>query len=78
MELEASTPLDGAPPVAEEAMTIDYDLDPAHSAQGGDAEMGDDHHPSSPTKDLTDLTVLEADMVDDDALALHSLSLIHI
>ncbi|GAA5900547.1 hypothetical protein JCM8208_000531 [Rhodotorula glutinis] len=72
MELEASTPLDGAPPVAEEAMTIDYDLDPAHSAQGGDAEMGDDHHPSSPTKDLTDLTVLEADMVDDDALALHS------
>ena len=69
MEPEA---LDGAPSVAEEAMTIDYDLDPAaHPAEGGDAEMGE-HPPSSPTKDLTDLTVLEADMVDDDALARHS------
>ncbi|KPV74194.1 uncharacterized protein RHOBADRAFT_54047 [Rhodotorula graminis WP1] len=72
MQLEASTSLGDAPPVAEEAMTIDYDLDPAHSAEGGDAEMGDDHHPSSPTKNLTDLAVLEADMVDDDALAQHS------
>lgn len=70
MEPEASTSIEGAPTATEDSMTIDYDVPkPADQADApDDAEMGDDHHPS-PAKDLTDLTAVEADMVDDETIS---------
>ncbi|BGP41575.1 hypothetical protein JCM10449v2_005566 [Rhodotorula kratochvilovae] len=63
MEFEATTSTAAVQSTAGDSMTIDYDMpDPSHPAEGADAEMGDDL-----PKD-TDLTALEADMVDDDAL----------